>query len=107
MHVLHTNMHMCGAAAGSADPSHNISPLDQKLLDACGIGDFEEAKSLLEQGASVDAVSAVCCHVFLCVSVISACMHEYTEGGRDAAPHSTRTHARTHTHTHTNTLGRR
>ena len=65
--------HVC-FAAGSADPSHNISPLDQKLLDACGIGDFEEAKSLLEQGASVDAVSAVCCHAFVCVSVISACM---------------------------------
>jgi hypothetical protein len=86
---------MYRAAAGSADPSHNISPLDQKLLDACGTGDFEEAKSLLEQGASVDAVSAVCCHVF------------YAGSHRRRARRSTSQHTHAHAHTHTHTLGRR
>jgi hypothetical protein len=96
MHVLHTNTHMYRAAAGSTDPSHKISPLDQKLLDACGIGDFEEAKSLLEQGASVDAVSAVCFHFFLCMIKQKAGQTQHFTA-----------HARTHTHTHTHTLGRR
>ena len=63
-----------------------------KFLDACGIGDFEEAKSLLEQGASVDAVSAVCCHVFLCMSTQKAGETQHLTA-----------HARTHTHTHTHT----